>query len=34
MKKYLSIIMATVLCVLLLVPVGAAAEWVSKDLVS
>ena len=34
MKKYLSIIMAAVLCVLLLVPVGAAAEWVSKDLVS
>ena len=34
MKKYLSIIMAAVLCVLLLVPVGAAVEWVSKDLVS
>ena len=34
MKKYLSIIMVAVLCVLLLVPVGAAAEWVSKDLVS
>lgn len=34
MKKYLSIIMAAVLCVLLLVPVGAAAEWVSKNLVS
>ena len=34
MKKYLSIIKAAVLCVLLLVPVGAAAEWVSKDLVS
>ena len=34
MKKYLSIIMDAVLCVLLLVPVGAAAEWVSKDLVS
>ena len=34
MKKYLSIIMAALLCVLLLVPVGAAAEWVSKDLVS
>lgn len=34
MKKYLSILMAAVLCVLLLVPVGAAAEWVSKDLVS
>ncbi len=34
MKKYLSIIMAAVLCVLLLVPVSASAEWVSKDLVS
>ena len=34
MKKYLSILIAAVLCVLLLVPVGAAAEWVSKDLVS
>ena len=34
MKKYLSIIMVAVLCVLLLVPVGAAAEWVTKDLVS
>lgn len=34
MKKYLSIIMVAVLCVLLLVPAGAAAEWVSKDLVS
>ena len=34
MKKYLSIIMAPLLSVLLLVPVGAAAEWVSKDLVS